>query len=180
MTVSGVLEFAHHHPGRLRVRSDALRQTARDRGAKERGERIRMAVAAMRGVRSVHLNPESGSVLVEYEPGVIDPNVLIVGAAHAAGLEVARFDPDGPTRHARPAVVAVDAARMLNRRIEELTEGRAGLTDLVPLVMSGVAFYSFIVEENRLPRWDNLLWWTYSLLKDLHAKESREGRGRAA
>lgn len=180
MTTCGFLELAHHHPGRLRVRSDALRQTTHDRSAKERCDRVRSFVGGMSGVRSVRLNPESGSVLVEYEPGEIDPDVLIDGAAHAAGLEVARMDESGSPRRTRPAAVAIDAARSLNRKIDEATDGRADLSDLVPLVMTGVAVYSFIVEKDRLPRWDNLAWWAYSLFKDLHATEIRQRRGRIA
>jgi hypothetical protein len=119
----------------------------------------------------------SGSVLVEYEPGIIDPNTLIACAAQAAGLEIARPEDERPQSRVRPGRVAIETARKVNGLIDELTGGRADLSDLVPATLSGLAVYSFIVGKDRLPRWDSLAYWAYSIFQNLHATEIR-GLGR--
>lgn len=177
MTSRATLDLAHHHPGRLRVRSDALRRTDHA-PVTDRLERVRGVVAAMHGVRSIRFNMESGSVLIEYEPGAVDPNVLIDAVASAADLEP---PPPEQERRAgpRPASILIRTARTINALTDELTGGRADLRDLVPMAMTGVAAYSFIVGKDRLPRWDNLAYWAFSIFQSLHATEIAESEGRA-
>src|SRR5260221_9538254 len=84
------LTLVHHHPGRLRVRADAFREgaagppgapppTAGPGGADEPpGEglrpvdRVRAALDAEPGIAAFLHNPRTGSILVEYEPGLAD------------------------------------------------------------------------------------------------------------
>ena len=169
MTPRALLELAHHHPGRLRVRSDALCESANAQDAGARLDLVRSTLSAMVGVRSVGFNPRSGSVLVEYEPGAVDPNALIDAVAVTAGLEL----PDDEVRAQRmhPARAAIGAARGLNALTRELTGGRADLRTLVPIAMSGLAAYSFIVGKDRMPRWDSLAYWAFSIFQTLHASE---------
>ena len=56
------LELAHHHPGRLRVRAEALIE------ALDLVQRIREALDATPGILSVTYTAQTGSILVEYEP----------------------------------------------------------------------------------------------------------------
>jgi Heavy metal associated domain 2 len=178
VTPRAVLELAHHHPGRLRVRSDALRGGPPDSATNERLARIRTALDGMIGVRSIRLNASAGSVLVEYEPGAVDPNALIDVVAHSADLEAPPADDEPATRGARPTRRLIDAARELNDWIERLTGGRADLRALIPLTMTGLSAYSFLIHENdRLPRWDNLAYWAFSLFQSLHASEIADREG---
>lgn len=170
-----LLELAHHHPGRLRVRSDALCGSIHGPDAGARFDLIRSTLGAMVGVRSVVFNPRSGSVLVEYEPGAVDPNALIDAVAATAGLEL----PDEEVRAQRlhPARATIGAARKLNALTRELTGGRADLRTLVPIAMSGLAAYSFIVGKDRMPRWDSLAYWAFSIFQTFHASEIADREG---
>ncbi len=159
------LELAHHHPGRLRVRADALV------GAEELVQSVREALDAVPGVASVKYTPRTGSLLVEYEPGHADADEIILRIAEAAGLDRPLDEATLRERRARPALLAIGATRELNRLAEEVTGGRADLRTLVPAALTGLALFSFLEEKNRLPRWDNLLYWGYNMFTQLHRRE---------
>jgi len=165
------LEIAHHHPGRLRVRSDALCDSDRDGQARERIEQIRAALVTVSGVRSLRHNERAGSVLVQYEPGTVDPNTLIDATARAGELEPPLSDEERHAQRPRVARIAIGAARDLNAMASALAGERADLRDLVPLGMLGVAAYSFFTDKRRLPRWDNLAYWAFSIFLTLHTEE---------
>lgn len=59
--------FVHHLPGRLRLRSAALKDNTRA------GEEAKGRLVDIAGIRSVMANPKTGSLLLEYDPAVIVP-----------------------------------------------------------------------------------------------------------
>lgn len=170
--MSHTLRVVHHHPGRLRVRSDVLC------GVNEQLACVRAALGGIEGVHSVAHNPASGSVRVDYEPGAVDPNALVEAAARAAGLALPHPEEEMRARAQRVASVAIGAARDLNAFAHELTGGRADLRDLVPMAMTGLAAYSFIVKKERMPRWDNLAYWAFSIFSSFHTSEIAADRDR--
>jgi hypothetical protein len=166
------LRVAHHHPGRLRLRSRAF---AGD-GAVEQGIRARAehALRELGGVRGVAAAPLTGSVLVTYDPETVGPDALVDAAARAADLVVAE-----PTTHAgdeeRLVHVVIDVARELNTFTSELTGHRADLRTLVPATLAGAGVYSFVAgSEARLPRWDTLFYWAYSVFTAVNQREIDE------
>jgi hypothetical protein len=168
------LELAHHHPGRLRVRADALVD------ALDVIQRIRESLDAVPGILSVKYTAQTGSVLVEYEPGLADADDVILRIASAADLEPPLDEAALRERRARPALLAIGATRELNRLTEEVTGGRADLRSIVPAALAGLAIYSFIEEKDRLPRWDNLLYWGFNVFTMLHRREIDDEPGRAS
>ncbi len=159
------LEIAHHHPGRLRVRADALID------ALDVVQRIRESLDAEPGILSVKYTARTGSVLVEYEPGLADAEDVILRIAEAADLDPPLDEATLRERRARPALLAIGATRELNRLTEEVTGGRADLRSIVPFALTGLAAYSFSQEKHRLPRWDNLLYWGFNIFTMLHKRE---------
>jgi len=162
------LELAHHHPGRLRVRADALIE------ALDVVQRIRESLDAVPGILSVKYTAQTGSILVEYEPGHADADDIILRIAEAADLEPPLDEATLREQRARPALLSIRAARELNRLTEEVTGGRADLRSIVPAALAGLAVYSFVGEKNRLPRWDNLLYWGFNIFTLLHRPEIDE------
>jgi hypothetical protein len=160
-----VLELVHHHPGRLRVRAASLRDNA------ALAERITRALEGIPGISQVTHNPKTGSVLVAYEPGLVEPDAIALRMAETAEL-ISPFDPRAAKPVPRPASALIEGARELNAIAQELTGGRADLRSIVPAALAGAAAYSFAFGKvHRLPRWDNLLWWSYSVFASLHARD---------
>jgi Heavy metal associated domain 2 len=169
-----VLELIHHHPGRLRVRAAALRDDG------ERFERLSRALDETAGILAVTHNPRTGSVLVEYEPGLVEPDAIALRMAEAAEL-ISPFDPRAAKPVFRPAGAVIEGTRELNAIAHELTGGRLDLRSIVPAALAGAAAYSFAFGPGpRLPRWDNLLWWSYSVFASLHAREVADAVGATA
>jgi hypothetical protein len=159
------LELAHHHPGRLRVRADALVD------ALDLVQAIRESLDAVPGILAVKYTAQTGSILIEYEPGHADADAIILRIADAAGLEPPLDEAELRKRRTRPAILAIGATRELNKLADEVTGGRADLRTLVPAAMAGLAVYSFMEEKQRMPRWDNLLYWSFNIFTMLHRRE---------
>ena len=166
------LSLVHHHPGRLRVRADAFRR--REGADPDAVGRARAALDALPGIAQVSHNGRTGSLLVEYEPGLVQPEVILRRITAAANLDMPSDDPS--PRGREPALVAIDTAREINDLVAELAGYRTDLRGLVPAGMAAMAVYSFAFHKDaRLPRWDNLLYWSYNIFSQLHRREI-EGR----
>ncbi len=167
------LELVHHHPGRLRLRATVFR------GLSAQAEAACAEARAMPGVSSVEHRAGTGSLLIVYEPGVAEPDAVVEAVARVAGL---RHQGAGVSRRP-PALLAVGAVQELNAVTAELLGHRADLRSLVPLGLAALGAYSFAKSsEQRLPRWDNLLWWSYSIFLTHHRAEieaSSEARAHA-
>jgi hypothetical protein len=71
------VDLMHHLPGRLRLRSPALK------GNSLASEEARANLAAINGVTSAAANPTTGSLLLQYDPATVAPERIIhVLAAH--------------------------------------------------------------------------------------------------
>jgi len=159
------LELAHHHPGRLRVRADSLVD------ALDVVQRIRESLDDVPGILSVKYTAQTGSLLVEYEPGHADADEIILRIAEGADLAPPLDEAGLRARRARPALIAIGATKELNKLTEEVTGGRADLRSLVPVALAGFAALSFIQEKQRMPRWDNLLYWSFNVFTLFHKRE---------
>ena len=144
------------------MRSDALR------GAGEVLARVEAKLAVVRGIVRVACSSRTGSVVIDYTPGDVDPDELVARVSDATGLAVLTRPPPVD----RPALVAIEVVREANAVAEKLTGGRLDLRSAVPAALAGMAAYAFWVQKGkRLPRWDNLLYWSYSVFTSLHHQE---------
>jgi Heavy metal associated domain 2 len=141
-------------------------------------ERLVGALAAAErhaGVTRAEANPFTGSLLVEYQPDVVEPGAILAAVAGAGGLAgvvdahaVRRSGPDAGT-------AIIDFVKRVDQTIKEVSNGRAGLGTLVPAGLAASALF-FLVRRPEQPRWDNLLYWSYSIFRDLH-RDAIEGKG---
>jgi hypothetical protein len=154
-----VLRLVHHHPGRIRVRADVFVANG------VVFELVRKAIENIPGVSRVTHNAQTGSVLIEYSPGLAEPDEIITVAAETAGLDGVRDEVNGPGDRADPARIVIDTVRGLNRAANEVTGGRADLGVIVPAALAAAAVVSFVTDANgpRMPRWDNLSYWAYQV-----------------
>ena len=164
--------IVYHHPGRLRLRGAALEDAPRF------AARIREALEGVGGVLRVAHNPASGSLLLEYAPEVIDADGVLARVLDA-GLRL-----DDPPRRPDASKAVVGAARAANAQVSELTQGAADLHGVVSFVLGAGAVASLVFGRgSRLPRWDNLLYWSYTFFREVHVRDlerARGARGRSA
>ncbi len=164
MVVQEALELVHHHPGRLRVRAHAFADGA------GRVDVVREAMLAVPGITRFEHSLRTGSILLEYEPGLAEPDAILHKLATSAGL--AACGDHALARARTPAIVAVGAVQELNAIASELTGHKADLRSLIPAGLAALSAYSWVAgKEPRLPRWDNLLWWSYSVFLSHHWRE---------
>jgi hypothetical protein len=131
-------------------------------------------IERLAGVARHEHNARTGSVLVEYQPGVANPEAILAFIADAADLDRYAWPGAEP---AEPGLVAIDVAREANAIAYELTGKKVDLRLLIPAGLAGIAAYAFLEQRgNRLPRWDNLVWWSQQLFVQFHRREieSRE------
>ncbi|MEZ4295274.1 MAG: hypothetical protein R3B70_09895 [Polyangiaceae bacterium] len=166
---AAVLRIVHHHPGRLRLRSRALI---------EREDLLGAAREALRRVlpgACVVPCAETGSLVVDYEPCETAPDAAARAAAAAAGLEL---DPEVACRPERThAERFVSACHALHDTAYELTGYRVEPRTLAPAALAAVSMALLAVGRgSRLPRWDNLAFWSLSLFVMLHDRDIRAAR----
>jgi hypothetical protein len=167
------LELVHHHPGRLRLRADALIGNGLGKNV---ADRVRSILESMPGVRNVRHNTRTGSLLVEYDPGMADANALVSRIANAAGLGEPLSPREARRMRRGPARAAIDVAREVNALTYELTGWRSDLRFIAPVALAGAAAYSLVTNKpnSRLPKWDTLLWYSYNVFTALHSREINE------
>lgn len=172
------LRLVHHHPGYLRVRAAAF---LRADDSNPIVTAAREAAESVPGFRAWLLNPKTGSVVIQYEPGAVEPDDLLKHIAKNAGLpgvEVAT-----PHKMTREEVVSsfLDKVQGANQTVNHLTGGRADLRELVPAALAVVSVISFIENDyrSRLPHWMSALYRGYRIFMQWHRPEVRT-RERAA
>lgn len=166
----------HHHPGRLRLRADALRGAA----GTALLEKIVEAVRLLAGIVRVAGSAQTGSVLVEYEPGQVEPGMILAAAVNAAGFPGVVDEEALRLGASNTAVNVVRALSRADAATSALSAGRADLRLLVPAALLVGSAFS-LLRRPVLPRWDNLLYWSYTLFRDLNAGAfERVARERAA
>lgn len=162
------LFVAHHHPGRLRLRSRAFEIDARMR------EDVERWLAAQPGVRVVRAHDLTGSVLVDYDPSRADPGELLLALAARSRLAVCAREPREPV-----AQRVYGAARAVDLRLRAASGGRLGLSIVVPAALGLASVGSLLWSVHpRAPRWDNLLFWSVQFFRTMN-RDRRDPREHA-
>ncbi|NOJ78275.1 HMA2 domain-containing protein [Myxococcus xanthus] len=163
---SGTIEgewllLVHHSPGRLRVRASCFRDDS------EIADRVRGELGETQGVFGTVHSPLTGSLLVEYSPDEADVESLLAAIVDSAGLDGIVDAKFMVKSRKAPAEHVVSGARWLDGLARELTG--AGLYELIPMVLTATGIYSLVANPSQkgwLPRWDNALYWAYSVFRD--------------
>jgi hypothetical protein len=149
------LVVAHHHPGRLRVRARILETEP------ELRQRAVDAIAGADGVASV-TESATGSVLVEYDPERVDAGALVDAIAAAAALWIG----PPPVRSAARAIF--ESGRALDAHVADWTGGRLDLRVAVPAALAAGSIATVVFGARLAPRWDNLLYWSFTVFRALN------------
>ena len=172
------LRLVHHHPGYVRVRADVFLEPEDDSPVVMAA---RTAAEAVPGFRSWSLNPKTGSVVIEYEPGAVEADDLLRHIAKSAGLQGVETATRNKVNRQELVSGFLDTVQGVNRVVSQLTGDRADLRELTPIALAAISVVSFVLndERGRLPQWSSALYHSYRVFMHWHRPEAR-ARERAA
>lgn len=167
------LALVHHHPGRLRLRAALFRERS------ELAVAVRSTLERLPGVVAVTHALPTGSLLIEYDPRAIEPDAIVSAVTTSGNLSPPLSTTERRRHETSPAVVAISAARKLNALAGELTFGHADLRLMITTALAGGSVWSWLREReaDRLPRWDNLLYWSFNTFVTLHRSDIDRAAG---
>ena len=155
------VQIVHLSPGRLRLR---VRRGALEDQTLQAAER---ALAGLAGVREVRENPIARSVLIRYDGDAVEL-AAVLAAVSRAGVTV--VPSDRPIQGAGP-VTTVDRtdlsksittlADLVDRRVADLTGGRADLRTLVPISFAILAVRQALAGQVTAVPWYALAWYAF-------------------
>jgi hypothetical protein len=145
---AGVMEIAHVLPSRLRLRAPVLI------GQPRAAEQLQRSLAGLDGVCAVEVSPVSGSLLLQFVPDRVRPDMLVGAAIRLLGLErdIQRPAPSYIGEGIR------QAGESVNHAIREQTGGLIDLWTSVTLLLLVMGVRQ-LAAGNQFG-WP-LLWWAY-------------------
>ena len=172
------LRLVHHHPGYLRIRAAAFLRPKDDDPVVTAAQ---TAAQTVPGFRSWSLNPKTGSVVLQYDPGSIEPDDLLRHIAKSAGLRGVEIATSSKANRQELVSSFLDTVQGVNQVVGQLTGERADLRELVPLALAITSVVSFVINDDRgrLPHWSSALYRSYRIFMQWHRPEVRT-RERAA
>lgn len=102
--------YTHHVPGRLRIRSAALKSNP------EMAEKARAMVAPLPGIKSVETNPLTGSLTLHYRPAVTSAQTICDAVARV-GIVVKPVS-DCPIRRTGEHLGKAAGAMLMDKLVE--------------------------------------------------------------
>lgn len=153
----------HWMPGRARLRVPRPRTQGHVR-------RVASRLGRSKRVRSVDVNPETGSLLIAFQED--DPIDLIVDELRLVGLHVvsSALQPSGIRTQSSGAAVVRHVLSQANAVLHVKTRGRVDLRLLVPSIYLLLATRAFVRQGGRLKNaeWYQLLYWAFDSFHKLH------------
>jgi len=145
----GVIETAHLLPGRVRFRAPALI------GQRGDAAELQKRLARLDGIHDAGVSSVTGSVLIQFAPDRVTPEILLGAVIRLLGLEkeIERMP------RSRVGQGIREAGEGLNRAIHEQTGGMLDLWTGLALVLVALGI-RHVAAGNRQLGWP-LLWWAY-------------------
>lgn len=164
--------LVHHHAGYLRIRAGAFLHPRDDNPAVKAA---RTAAESARGFQSWALNPKTGSVVIQYEPGQVEPDDLLTHIAKSAGFRGVEVATRRKVNRQEVVSSFLDRVQGVNQVVSQMTGGRADLRELGPVALAALSVVSFILndERGRLPQWSSALYHSYRVFMHWHRPEVR-------
>jgi hypothetical protein len=169
------LRLVHHHPGRIRARARVFLDASADHPAVVAAREE----AATAPIRTFHHFAMTGSILIEYAPGALDPDELLERIAASIGCSGVVDDTTLRLQREELVEGVIDTFRSLNALALEATGGRADLREIIPgmLTLASVAaFLSGGGGRGYMPRWEVALWFAQTAFHQWHPREIERQR----
>ena len=163
MTQPDRLRLVSHYPGRLRVRADGFRS--------EVGERVAARMKEEDGVTSAQCNPLTGSLLLAYDPTVLQLPAILERIVQVGGLEGLAFDADEDAkRYQEPAERIRRTLGRLNDVVHASTRGHMDVKTGFPLALSGLGLARLLAGDRAIPQWYDLMIWSVTTFAALNPR----------
>lgn len=156
ISLIGVLELHHFLPGRMRYYAPGLK------GEHRKCRDIEIQMHRIEGIRGVHLNALTGSLLVEYDPKSIQPDFLFSILIEFLGLQ------EELERTPIPLIQRElhSFGKAVNRAVYERSAGIIDIKTLLPLAMMVIGIRSIMTYGLQYPSGLTLIWWAYHSLQN--------------
>lgn len=173
MSVRDRLRLVSHYPGRLRVRADVFHDHP------EIGEEVARVVGEEPGVTSAKATALTGSLLVTYDPRIIQLPKLVQTLIRLGGLHGIAVDESDAWRDHPDQGRRVRAA--FNAANDALLGGSRGAIDmrtLLPAALAGTGVALFLSGRRRAPEWYDLLNWALQMFWNVNPRDGGNERSR--
>jgi hypothetical protein len=150
MLRTGPVQTAHFVPGRIRLRVPSL--TENTAGA----ALVREKLPALPGVDNVEVKPATGSVLIRYRPGEVQPELLFAAVVRLLNLdaELKRIPEPIVTRELREILSS------LNRTVYDQTGGLVDLWSAALILLAAIGIQKLLSQGMQaFPSGLTLVWW---------------------
>lgn len=186
MTTTPAIQIVHFIPGRVRLKCPRLK------GNTVLASQIHQTLLALHGIWDVAASPTTGSVLIRYDPAMVDASTMatwdletlgsLMALAEALGLSMDTLDMDELQRwlhiaqHGMPPDIeptlsygVQTALGSMNNGVTQLTGGLTDLRLFIPLTLGLLGVRSLLVTEQLpFPGWYDYLWFAFGTYMALH------------
>lgn len=168
------LHLVSHFPGRLRVRAETFRVLPEV--ASDVSQRLREEP----GVADVEAATRTGSLVIKYDPAVVQLTRIVqllvrLGGLHGLEVDVRTEDID---RMPRPGTHVRDLMGLWDRAMRHATEGRLDLRTSVPGALAAAGLGILFFGKRRTPEWYDLLFWSFVTFVNLNPPKAQSGEAR--
>ncbi len=164
--------IVHAIPGRVRVR---LGRTLR---SPQTMETLSGLLAQMEGVHNVRTNSSTGSLLLEYDPQVVDLEQLYVAAAAAnVTIVVPGVATQASPEEITPLAKGINSAvGRFDRAVSDFSGGKIDLKTLFPLGLAAAALRQIASSGGNVTAapWYALLWYSFETFNRYNGR--KQGR----
>lgn len=151
-----VLEVRHAIPGRLRLYAPCVQNNTA-------AQQILGELTRVNGIEHIETNLITGSILINYLVGVIDPGLISDSIIRLLNLEK-ELERLPQSTIKREIVELGDAA---NRAVFDASDGIVDLYTLIPLALGAIGIFKLIRKSTSSPAAITMIWWAYmNLLRD--------------
>jgi hypothetical protein len=152
-------QIVHHVPGRIRLR------LPRAKGKSALLEQIKEALSPRPGVRSVAVNPTTGSVIINYDAPLFDFNKQL-----AEHKELFTLNGEMQPEDSSAARLVERSLKQLSDAVKEASGDAIDLKEIFPFAVATFALF-FVDKTLGAPLWLSLLIFSFSSYMDLHEPE---------
>ena len=146
----GPVRTDHAMPGRVRFSVPSLKEDSSTRSF------VKEKLSTVEGVSLVEVSPVTGSVLIRYREGLVQPELLYAAVVRLAGLEKEL------QKTPRPKVVKELRSFLdsLNRVVYDRTGGLLNFTSALLILLAAVGIRKIASDGSKaMPAGFTLLWW---------------------